>query len=256
MNILLIGCGNMGGALAKGWLPNGHNVSAVEPNTVPLGVVHYKTLADISPSLTFDVLVLAVKPQQLNDVLPSIAARFGTKPTYLTIAAGKKLAYYQQHLGSDARIIRAMPNTPAMVEAGMTALIATPNVTNKEQYSALLDTVGSSAWLLSEDQMDAVTAISGSGPAYFFTFMAALVEAGVKQGLTPEAATHLVLQTAIGSAILAANSDDGLCDLAAKVTSKGGTTEAALNVFNKDDALAKLVNDAVSAAVTRSKELG
>ncbi len=255
MNILLIGCGNMGSALAKGWLPNGHAVSAVEPNAVPFGVVHHKSLSDIPHSEQFDVIVLAVKPQQIDSALPDIKARFGTSPTYLTIAAGKKIAYYQQHLGSDARIVRAMPNTPAMVEAGMTALFATKNVTNKEDIGALMDTVGSTAWLISEDQMDAVTAISGSGPAYFFTFMAAMVEAGIKQGLTAESATHLVLQTAVGASILAAQSDVGLCDLAKQVTSKGGTTEAALNVFNHNDALAKLVDDAVAAAVQRSKEL-
>jgi pyrroline-5-carboxylate reductase len=255
MNILLIGCGNMGSALAKGWLPNGHTVSAVEPNTVPFGVVHYTALTDIPQSESFDVIVLAVKPQQLDSILPSIASRFGTTSTYLTIAAGKKIAYYQQYLGSDARIIRAMPNMPAVIEAGMTALFATPNITNKETIGALMDSVGSTAWLLSEEQMDAVTAISGSGPAYFFTFMAALVEAGVKQGLTAEAATHLVLQTAVGASILAAQSDIGLCDLAKQVTSKGGTTEAALNVFNHNDALAKLVDDAVAAAIKRSREL-
>lgn len=258
-NILLIGCGNMGSALLARWQTLGHTIAVVEPNTIrAANITHVKNLAELPANISPELIVLAIKPQQLDVLLPELAAKFKNKPAYLSIAAGKTLSYFAQHLGSDASIIRAMPNTPAMVGLGITALIANANTSSSTRDTAtqLMQAVGEVVWLTDESQMDVVTAISGSGPAYFFSFMACLIEAAVKNGLSPEVAGKLVKQTAVGASALATQSKEGLCDLITNVTSKGGTTEAALGIFNKDEAQSRLINEAVNAAIKRAKELG
>lgn len=258
-HILLIGAGKMGGALLAAWLRSGLRADAVtvlDPHAAshPEGVRVVSSLQDISGP--FDCIVLAVKPQTMDSVLTSLASVRPASALVLSIAAGKTLAYFEQHLG-DAAIVRAMPNTPALIRKGITALIANARTSDTQRQLAdhLLAAAGRTVWLESETQMDAVTAVSGSGPAYMFLFLEALIAAGMAQGLSEEMATQLALQTMRGSVKLAQKSDDSLAQLRKNVTSPGGTTEAALNVLMTDDALATLLGSAVDAAVKRAREL-
>lgn len=258
--LLLIGCGNMGGALLVRWQETLSQkfspIHVVEANA-KIDMPHVKKISDLPQNFSPAVIVLAVKPQQMEELLPQAAERFGTTPTYLSIAAGKTLAFYEKYLGQGAGIVRAMPNTPAMVGKGMTALIGNSSLTKKgrEQGTALMSAVGEVLWLEHESQMDAVTAISGSGPAYFFYFMECLTQAGIKQGLSKEDAEMLALATCAGSAELAHQHHIGFEELRRQVTSPGGTTEAALKVLQHDHALKDLVEKAVAAAVLRAQAL-
>ncbi len=208
--------------------------------------------ADVSP----DVIVFAVKPQSLAEILPAYKERFGTSPLYISIAAGKTLSFFEQHLGEHAHIVRAMPNTPAMIGRGITALSARSTLPESARHIAgeLMNAVGKSLWV-DENQMDAVTAISGSGPAYVFLFLDSLVKAAISLGLAEADAKSLAVETVIGAGLLAEASHDSLEQLRKNVTSPNGTTQAALDVLMKDNALEKLAKDAASAAARRSKEL-
>lgn len=260
--ILLIGCGKMGGALLASWTRNAHDarsITVVEPNvkTRLKNVSYVKQIAELPKNFSADIVVIAVKPQQLDETLPALAKQLKCSPTYLSIAAGKKLAYYEKQLGKSASLVRAMPNTPAMVGEAMTGMVGNKKLTAKGRKLAdqLMNEAGEVLWLKDEKLMDAVTAISGSGPAYIFYLIECLVKAGMKQGLSEDAATLLATQTCFGSAYYAFQSDDDAATLRENVTSKGGTTAAALAVFQKDKALEKLVANAVTAAVKRAKEL-
>ena len=257
-SLLLIGCGNMGSALLARWV-DAFAVTVVEPNEValPKNVSQAKQLSDLPQNFSPEIIVLAVKPQSLEEILPAIAKRFGNTPTYLSIAAGKTIAFFEQHLGQGAGVVRAMPNTPAMIGQGMTVLCQNGAVSpiGHNHATALMNAVGETLWLEDEKLMDAVTAISGSGPAYYYIYMAALVEAAVKQGLAPEIAEKLVIQTAIGASHMASVSGEGLCTLIQNVTSPNGTTDAARAVLEKDNVLQSLISEAVAAAVKRAKEL-
>lgn len=256
--IVLVGAGKMGGALHAAWLRAGvlaSNIAVVEPmGFFAAGSNAFKSLDEVT--LAPDCVVLAVKPQSMDALLPALATKFGTKPLYLSIAAGRTLSYFKKHLG-DAAVVRAMPNTPAVIGKGISALCANAKVkeNNKTLADALLLAAGQTVWLEDESQMDAVTAVSGSGPAYVFLFTEALIAAGIAQGLPEETAKKLALYTVRGSAKLAIKSSDPLDRLRKNVTSPGGTTEAALKVLMKDDALKALIHDAVAQAVKRSKEL-
>lgn len=261
--LLLIGCGNMGGALLARWAKTLHHefspIMVIEPNeiTVPKNVSVVKQLSDVPADFKPEMIVLAVKPQQLDALFPKIAKRFGVKPTYLSIAAGKTIAYYQSHLKKGAKIVRAMPNTPAMIGEGFTGLVSNQpdDAAGSKQALKLMRAVGRARWVSKEGLMDIVTAMSGSGPAYFFYIIECMVEAGVKHGLSREGATELALQTCMGSAKLALASEEHVADLRKKVTSPGGTTEAAIKVLQKDDALKSLIEKAITAAIHRAREL-
>jgi pyrroline-5-carboxylate reductase len=255
--ILLIGAGKMGGALQASWLRAGaipDMITIVEPKGFAGGPRIHESIDDVS--VTQDCIVLAVKPQSMDALLPSLAKKFGRDPLYFSIAAGKTLVYYAKYLG-EAPIVRAMPNTPAIIGKGISALIANGKVTasQKQLAESLLGAAGETVWLDNESQMDAVTALSGSGPAYVFLFLEALIEAGKAQGLPEEMAKKLAYATVRGSVKLAKKSENSLEQLRKNVTSPGGTTEAALNVLMKGDALKELVDEAVAAAVKRSREL-
>lgn len=253
--ILLIGAGKMGGALLAVWLKEGwqtSQITVVDPHPVSVNVKQYATLAEVKGS--FDCAVVAVKPQSIDKIMPELVR---IKPAMvLSIAAGKTLSYFEQHMPRTA-IVRAMPNTPAVIGKGMSALVGNSKMTKAQSNlaNALLAAAGKTVWLDDESQMDAVTAISGSGPAYMFLFLEALVDAGKAQGLSKDLAYELALQTMRGSVKLAKKSDATLAELRKNVTSPGGTTEAALKIFMKNDALAKLTAEAVKAAVKRAKEL-
>lgn len=261
-SILLIGAGKMGGALLAAWLRSGiaaSSVTVVDTHATSLphqGVQLRSTLAEAEG--VYDCVVLAVKPQSMDDVMRELGERYTGKrtPMFLSIAAGKPLAYFARFL-PDAAFVRSMPNTPALVGKGISALVANRHAQAKQKQLAerLLAAAGATVWLEQEQQMDAVTAISGSGPAYMFLFLELLIDAGKAQGLSDAVSKQLAIATMQGSAELAAHAEESLTQLRKNVTSRGGTTEAALNVFMKNDVLKSLVHKAVWQAIKRAKEL-
>ncbi len=256
--LLLIGAGKMGGALLDAWMHKGIPASAitvVEQNAKQNAGINTVTTLD-EASTDVGCIVLAVKPQSMDGLLKQLAAK-QSNALILSIAAGKTLGYFEKHLGAEAAIVRAMPNTPAVIGKSISALIANENVSDEQRQLAetLLRAAGKTVWLNDETQMDAVTAISGSGPAYVFLFLDALITAGIAQGLPQDIATQLAIQTVRGSVKLAQKSEESLEQLRRNVTSPGGTTEAALGVLMKDNALERLISDAVAAAAKRSRDL-
>lgn len=262
-SLLLVGCGKMGSAMLSRWQvsPKFSNVQffVIEPseNFSHDGVTHVKTLEALPESFSPDVVMFAIKPQSFDEVLPHYQKRFGKKPIYISIAAGKTLGSMSLSLGEEAQIIRAMPNTPALIGEGATVLCAPPFVSTetKNVASTLMETIGTVTWIHKESLMDAVTALSGSGPAYVFLFMESLKEAGVEAGLSAEMARMLAIQTVLGSAKLAGENNTSFKTLREQVTSPGGTTEAALAILMEDDALKNLIKEAMTKAAERSCEL-
>lgn len=265
ISILLVGAGKMGSALLQRWkkkFPHA-KFEVIEPQASQPG--WHKNLESLAADYTPDVIVFAVKPQQLEAILPAYKKRFGSKPLYISIAAGKTTEFFRKHLGNDVRIVRAMPNTPAMVGEGMTVLVASPALSDNDHRiaSQLMQAVGIIDWLRNESTIDAVTALSGSGPAYVFLFLDSLIKAGIVAGLDEATAKTLTLQTVVGSVALVKqdgdfvdpNSGESLEELRKNVTSPGGTTEAALKILMEGNALEKLIEKAVLAAAKRSKEL-
>jgi pyrroline-5-carboxylate reductase len=262
-SLLLVGCGKMGGVLLERWraTPLFSTIHVISPNHSHAdepGLHWHRDLASLPPSFTPTVITFAVKPAQLASLLPIYAKAFAaTAPLYLSVAAGKPLAFYRAHLGEHAHIVRAMPNTPSLIGEGMTALCAADTLSAAIRKTAtdMMQTVGDVLWIENESQMEAVTAISGCGPAYVFLFIDSLINAATQAGLTAHQARQLAMQTIKGSQALAASSPKTLPELCAQVASPGGATEAALKVLTKDDALKTLMQQAVTAAITRSKEM-
>lgn len=263
--ILLVGCGKMGQALGRGWLARGQNPAglvAIEPNDVmaraarDAGIPTVRLLSQVDAAFQPDWVVLAVKPQVAASVLTDYA-RFAQPATFVSIIAGTRVSTLRTLLGPKAAVVRAMPNTAAAVERGMTAAFAGPGVSTgaRSECTALLDAVGDVAWIEDEALMDAVTAVSGSGPAYVFLLIECLAEAGVKAGLAPQLAQRLARQTIVGAGELARVSPEAAQVLRQNVTSPGGTTEAALKVLMASDGLQRLMTEAVAAAAARSREL-
>jgi len=203
------------------------------------------------------VVLLAVKPQQMDAVMAALAPLVGGRTLFLSIAAGKTIGYFQGHLGAAAAIVRAMPNTPAAVGRGMTVLAANAEVTprQKEIGGALLAAVGGIDWVEDEALLDAVTAVSGGGPAYVFLLIETLARAGVEAGLPEELAMRIARGTVAGAGELVARSDAPAATLRANVTSPGGTTLEALKVLMAEDGLQPLMTRAIAAATRRSREL-
>lgn len=264
--MLLVGCGKMGGAMLTGWLERRivEQVVVVEPSAEAVapfrdkpGVYLSKGIEGVAPHFQPDIVVFAVKPQSMADVLPSYTRFVRPQTVFLSIAAGKTIASFAALLGRRASIIRAMPNTPAAVGRGITVLCANPNVTPDQMAVSqqLLEAVGEVAWIGDERMMDAVTAVSGSGPAYVFLMIEALAEAGEKAGLPAKLAAQLARATVSGSGELARLSSEPADVLRKNVTSPGGTTAAALEVLMADDGLRPLLDAAVAAAARRSREL-
>lgn len=248
----------MGSALLRGWLNGGLDptgVTVIEPNPSDwlkgLGVRLNATLP-----FRADVVLIAVKPQMMGDALPAIARIEGA--LFLSIAAGISIASYEEALGANAAIVRAMPNTPAAIGQGVTALIANANASDsaREMAATLMNAVGRVLWLESEKQMDAVTGVSGSGPAYVFHMIEAMTEAGMAQGLSAELAGELAEATVAGAGALAAASDETPEQLRVNVTSPNGTTQAGLEVLMAEDGLRHLMRTTIAAAADRSRELG
>ncbi|MFZ1344776.1 pyrroline-5-carboxylate reductase [Thiothrix eikelboomii] len=263
--VAFIGAGNMARSLIVGMLQDAGElqIRVSDPDQNQLDVIRSYgseifTSTDNQQVIDgADVVVLAVKPQVLRSVLePLQTLAQKQQPLFVSIAAGIREASLNTWLGGRLPIVRCMPNTPALVKAGATGLYANSQV-SKEQRSlaeSILRTVGITLWFEDEDKLDAVTAVSGSGPAYFFLVMEAMQAAAESLGLKPEDAQLLVVQTALGAARLALESDQQPADLRKQVTSKGGTTEAALNQLNTGG-LVPLFAEALKAAEQRSKEL-
>ncbi|MEN8213429.1 MAG: pyrroline-5-carboxylate reductase [Pseudomonadota bacterium] len=263
--IAFIGAGNMAAALIKGLLQDGHpadNITAADPDRQKLDRISEQSLihttTDNSAAVAAsDVVVIAVKPQIVAQVAAGIAATVAQRePLLISIAAGIPTPHLQQWLGESAAIVRAMPNTPAMLQAGATGLFAADRV-SAEQHSlaeSIMRAVGLTIWVDEEAQIDTVTAVSGSGPAYFFLFMEHMIRAAKALGLPDESAHLLTLQTALGASRMALESDDNPATLRAMVTSPGGTTERAINSL-EEGGLEQLVLNAMRAARERSIEL-
>ncbi len=204
-----------------------------------------------------DTVVLAVKPQSMKEVCAALADAVQTKrPLLISVAAGIRIDAIQRWLGANPAIVRAMPNTPALVQCGATALCASPQVNNAQRETAegIMRAVGLALWLEQEEQMDAVTALSGSGPAYFFLVMEAMEKAGLALGLTRDTARLLTLQTAFGAAKVALESREEMALLRQRVTSPGGTTERAVGILQQGG-LETLFAQALTGARDRSREL-
>lgn len=251
----------MAAALIAGWQRAGQSmqgVTVVEPlaeRRTELARRYGVQVRADAQDLDAAMMVLAVKPQQMREALADLSPRAGT--VLLSIAAGIPLSLIAAQLRSPCSLIRCMPNTPALVGAGIAALYAAPETPQaaRDAAEALLAASGHCVWLECEAQMDAVTALSGSGPAYFFRLTEAMAAAGVALGLPAETAARLARQTFIGSGQLAAQRDEPVEMLRAQVTSKGGTTAAALAAFEAGG-LSELVATALAAAEARSRELG
>ncbi len=262
--ILLVGCGKMGSAMLRGWLSRGvaaADVCVVEPSAgtdlrTELGVRVVAGPGDVGEGFRPDIVVFAVKPQGMDGIVPAYRGFVAAGAAVLSIAAGRTIASFEKLLGAGA-IVRAMPNTPAAVGRGITAACPNGRVTAAQRTAcqSLLEAVGEAVWVEDESQIDAVTAVSGSGPAYVFLLIECMTRAGVEQGLPADVAERLARATVAGSGELARRSDDPADVLRKNVTSPGGTTAAALAVLMADDGLAPLMSRAIAAATARSREL-
>lgn len=265
-NITFIGGGNMARSLIGGMVANGLSASRITVSE-PVEILRAQLAADFGVNVTdnnaraianADCLLVAVKPQVMKDILSPLAEQLiNGRPLIISIAAGITEPLLNNWSGGGQSIVRCMPNTPALVQEGATALYANSQVSGAQKQLAeqILSAVGLTLWVAQESQLDAVTAVSGSGPAYFFAFIEAMQAAGEKLGLSAEQAKQLTIQTALGAARMAAESKDEPGELRAKVTSKGGTTYAALQSFAAND-LNGVVETALTAAHARSIELG
>jgi pyrroline-5-carboxylate reductase len=263
--LILVGCGKMGAALLDGWLAQGlprRHIIVVEPSpkarasAARRGLRAVAQASDLPKNFTPATVVLAVKPQVIAEVAPAYG-RFAARACYLSIAAGRTIAGFERMFGPKAAIVRAMPNLPAAVGRGMTVACANPRVSKAAaaRCHKLLAAVGQVAWIKDESLLDAVTAVSGSGPAYVFLLIEALAEAGRAAGLDGDLAMRLARATVAGAGELAHRAKETAADLRQSVTSPGGTTEAALKVLMANDGLQAIMTRAVLAARDRSKQL-
>lgn len=257
--LVMLGCGKMGSAMLAGWLERGLDracVHVIDPH--PSDWLRAAGVA-INAALPDDpaVLMIAVKPQMMQAALPQVA-RFGADTLILSVAAGTPIRAYEDAFGPSARVIRSMPNTPAAVGKGITAIIGNAAATpaDLEMAEGLLSAIGQVVRLSDEDQIDAVTGLSGSGPAYIFYMIDALAAAGVAQGLPPEMAMQLAKATVAGAGALAEQASETPEQLRINVTSPNGTTQAGLGVLmDEASGLMPLITATVAAATHRSREL-
>jgi len=258
--LVLLGCGKMGSAMLAGWLRTGlppssvHVIDPAPSDWLRAQGVNIGGPLPASPAIA----VIAVKPQMMATAVPDVAALGNGNTLVISIAAGTSIATFEQMLGDRTPVVRAMPNTPAAIGRGITALIGNALVTPDQMdlADALLLSIGQTVRLTDEGQMDAVTAVSGSGPAYVFHMIETLAASGEAEGLPADLAMQLAVATVAGAGELAEDSDESVTQLRINVTSPNGTTQAALDVLmNPDDGFPSLMPRAVGAAVKRSREL-
>lgn len=262
--LAFIGAGNMATCMIGGLVDNGYpnthimasdaNPEALDNLTKRFGIA--ASGHNIEACAWAQIVVLAVKPQVMATVAADIRPALGHRPLVISIAAGINSRQLQRWLGSDTAIIRTMPNTPALVQTAATGLYANAMVNRQQRAQAevILNAIGCITWVDDESLIDSVTAVSGSGPAYFFLLMEAMIEAGVKQGLTRATAEQLTRQTALGAAEMARTSDTSVAELRRRVTSPGGTTERAMRHFQEADFVG-IVTAAMDACAKRSRQL-
>lgn len=267
-SVVLAGAGKMGAALLAGWLDRGLDPAQIiiqEPELSgaarDLASKHdIKTVARLEPqAVPPTAIVVAVKPQVMDEVFPILARAAGPETVVVSIAAGKTLQSFERHLPEASAVVRAMPNTPAAIGRGITGAVANSHVTSAQKTicEGLLGAVGDVVWVPDEGLMDSVTAVSGSGPAYVFLLVEALAEAGVAAGLDAATAMRLARATVSGAGELLSRSASDATTLRENVTSPGGTTAAALAVLMREgNGLKELMRDAVLAAQKRGRELG
>jgi pyrroline-5-carboxylate reductase len=259
--ILLLGFGNMGRALAAGWIARGYRAGSIviaDPQADAQAAARALGLQAASGSAPprADVVVVAVKPAQVAAALAPLAAT-ATDAVYLSIVAGKTTAQLAAVLGGRAAVVRAMPNTPAAIGQGVTGLFANSAVSaaQRDLCGDLMAAVGTTEWLADEALMDVVTAVSGSGPAYVFLLIECLTAAGTELGLSRAAAARLATATVAGAGAYASAAGEDAAELRRRVTSPQGTTQAALDVLQAHGGLAELIGRAVRAAAARSRAL-
>ena len=266
--ITLVGCGKMGSAMLHGWLADtglDAEFAIVEPMADHLAWIgeheNVRLHASIGDAAASEraarIIVLAVKPQMMDEAIDGLGALVGADTAFLSIAAGIPTGWFRARLGAGAMVLRSMPNTPAAIGKGVTALFAGDAPADIVALArTLLSAVGSVVMLDDESLMDAVTAVSGSGPAYVFLLAEAMTAAGIKAGLPAELARLLAEATVSGAGALIGAADDPPSQLRINVTSKGGTTAAALSVLMAEDGMEALMTRAILAARDRSVELG
>jgi pyrroline-5-carboxylate reductase len=264
VRITFVGGGNMAAALIGGLIARGANaasLAAIDPSEAQRASLATRFGIAVHPApsaaaLEADVVVLAVKPQQMREAVASVAPHLRA-PLLLSVAAGVRAVDLSRWLGGYGRIVRTMPNTPALVGLGATGLATLAGATPADRAlaEAIMGAVGETVWVDDESKLDAVTALSGSGPAYVFRFIESMIDGGVALGLDADQARRLAIQTVLGAAQLAASASEPPSVLRERVTSKGGTTAAALAVIAERD-LPALVADAMAAACSRSEALG
>lgn len=266
--LLLVGCGKMGGAMLRGWLEGGFSadeIAVIEPSRASVepilehhAVRVYDSIGALGADYRPGIIVFAIKPQMMDEAVPDYRTMAEAGALIMSIAAGKTINYYENKLTKAAGVVRAMPNTPASVGRGVTAAISNMNVTEEERAlcDELLSAVGQVVWLTDEAQMDAVTAVSGGGPAYVFLLVECLAAAAEAEGLPPDLAMQLARITVAGAGELLHQSADPAAKLRKAVTSPGGTTEAAIQVLHETGAMRDLMARAIHAATERSKDLG
>ena len=266
VRIAFIGCGNMGHSLIGGLIANGHDPSLItgaDPDPAQRDLANKEfsvsTFEDNAEAIRkADVVVLAVKPQNMQKTLNGLDSELAKRaPLILSIAAGVRLDAIDGCLSARLPLVRVMPNTPALIQAGVSALFANDKTSpeQRELAEGIMRSVGSVIWLEDEKMMDAVTALSGSGPAYFFLVMEVIEKAGIHLGLPTQQAKLLTLETAFGAAKMALESTADAATLRKQVTSPGGTTEQALKVLMEEGRIEQLFLSALTAAKRRSEEL-
>ncbi|MEL6505836.1 MAG: pyrroline-5-carboxylate reductase [Pseudomonadota bacterium] len=263
--LCLVGAGNMGGALLAGWLGAGRaaaNITVIDPNP-PQAMVQLIEQSGVNHATTADgvarpdIVIVAVKPQIMDSVLPSLAPLLDSDNVLVSVAAGITMERLAKPFDPAPRVVRTMPNTPSMVGRGITVCVGSDRVSDEQKgwISDLMKAVGAVEWVDDESLMDAVTGVSGSGPAYIFHMVEAMAQAGEAAGLPPALALRLARATVEGGGELLHRSDDTAAQLRENVTSPNGTTAAALAVLMGKDGLLDLMTKAVAAAADRSREL-
>ncbi len=265
--LLLVGCGKMGGAMLRGWLSRGvpgSQVFVVDPAPRDLedvqarGVTLVTAIDQLPAGLQPGIVLLAIKPQFMDEALPAYRRFVKPGTVFLSIAAGKTVVYLKSKLGPEAAIVRSMPNTPAAVGRGMSVILKDPSIPagTLDLCGQLLSAVGKVGWIEEEDQINAVTAVSGGGPAYVFLLIECLAEAGRAAGLPAELAMQLARETVTGSGELAHQSSETATQLRQAVMSPKGTTIEALAILMGPDGLQPLLTKAIAAAARRGREIG
>jgi len=258
--LVLLGCGKMGSAMLAGWLSRGlptSSIYVVDPHPsdwLQSTGVHLNEDLPAAPAL----VLVAVKPQMMANALPTLQAMGNGKTVFLSVAAGITIDYFEQTLGGETPVVRAMPNTPAAISQGITAIVANESAgaAALDEAEALLSAVGEVVRIETEAQIDAVTGLSGSGPAYVFHMIETMAAAGQAQGLPAEMAMQLAKVTVAGAGALALQAEEDPAQLRVNVTSPNGTTQAALEVLmDEQDGFPALLNKAVAASADRSREL-